>query len=306
MVRSLITGASGFAGRALLEHLTDSGDEVVSWSRATGDPDITDRKAVAEAIETAAVDVIYHLAAQSHVPTAWSDPVSTLRINVEGTQNVLDAALTANRPRVLVVTSAEVYGAVEPEHLPITEHTPLRPSNPYAASKAAADAIALAAHLGRDLDVVRLRSFNHFGPGQDPSFVSPGFARRIAIAARDGHSSIEVGALDVRRDFCDVRDVVRAYRLAAIDGVSGEVYNVCSGADRPIRDIADAFVERSGADIAFVQSPDFLRNVDSPVVRGSAERLAEHTGWAPAIPFDQTIDDIYAEALRNLDSGSSK
>ncbi len=302
-MRALITGSSGFAGRALGTHLKTMNDEVVGWSRRNGGPDITDRETVISAIADAEVDVIYHLAAQSHVPTSWTDPVTTLRVNIEGTQNVLDAAHRAHVPRVIVVTSAAVYGAVRPEDLPITEDAPLRPSNPYAASKAAADAVAVAAHIGNGLDVVRIRAFNHFGPGQDPSFVSPGFATRIAEAARDGRASIDVGALDVRRDFCDVRDVVRAYRLAAVSGVSGEAYNVCSGVDRSIREIAEAFVQRSGAEIAFVPSPELHRPVDDPVVRGSAARLFKHTGWAPQIPFDQSIDDIYQDAVDRLQNG---
>ncbi len=298
-LKVLVTGGSGFAGRTLISHLEESGDEITSWSRKTGGPDITDRVAVFEAMETDQPEVVYHLAAQAHVPTAWSDPVTTLRVNAEGTQNVLDAAAKFHQPRVIVVSSAEVYGPVAPDELPIREDAPLRPTNPYAASKAAADAIATAAHLGRGLDVVRVRSFNHFGPGQSPSFVSAGFAERIAIAARDALPSIEVGSLDVRRDFCDVRDVVRAYRLVAERGTSGAVYNVCSGIDRSIRDIAEAFVKQSGADISFVVSPGLQRPSDTPVVRGSSERLRNDTGWLAQIPFDMSIADIYDEARRN-------
>ena len=301
-MRSLITGSSGFAGRFLHAHLSASGDDVIAWSRAAGSPDITNREAVFAAMATAEADVVYHLAAQSHVPTAWSDPITTLRINIEGTQNILDAAKAANAPRVIVISSAEVYGSVQPEQLPITEDAPQRPSNPYAASKASADALALAAHLGGGLDVIRMRPFNHFGPGQAPSFVSSSFARRIALAARDGKPSIDVGSLDVRRDFCDVRDVVKAYRMAAIYGEAGQAYNVCSGVDRSIRAIAEAFVARSGADISFVPSPVLQRPVDTPVVRGSFDRLSDQTGWKPEISFDKSIDDIYSDAVANLEA----
>ena len=300
-MRSLITGASGFAGRVLHAHLAESGDEVIAWSRAEGSPDITQRDDVFAGMATAEADVVYHLAAQSHVPTAWSDPITTLQVNIEGTQNVLDAAKSANAPRVIVISSAEIYGSVKAEELPITEDAPLRPSNPYAASKASADALALAAHLGGGLDVIRMRPFNHFGPGQSLSFVSSSFARRIAQAARDNKPTIDVGSLDVRRDFSDVRDVVRAYRMAAIYGEAGAAYNVCSGVDRSIEEIAEAFVKRSGADISFVPSPVLQRRVDTPVVVGSAELLNTPTGWSPSISFDQSIDDIYAEAVMNLE-----
>lgn len=299
-LRALITGGSGFAGKALATHLRESGDEVVVWSRSLDGPDITERAHVFDALGDAEPDVVYHLAAQSHVPTAWDDPVTTLRVNVEGTQNVLDAAAAAGEPRVIVVTSAEVYGSVQPDELPISEDAPLRPANPYAASKAAADAVAVGAHLGRGLDVIRMRSFNHFGPGQNTNFVSAGFAQRVAIAAREKRSTIEVGALDVRRDFCDVRDVVRAYRLAAEAGEAGAVYNVCTGVDRSIREIGEAFIARSGADISFVASPELQRPVDTPVVRGSAARLAAKTGWQPEISFEASIDAIFDEAVAKL------
>ena len=302
-MRALITGASGFAGTALVRHLAAVGDDVIGWSRSSGDPDITDRAAVFDAIASANPDVIYHLAAQSHVPTSWEDPVTTLRVNVEGTQNLLDAAGAMSHARIVVVTSAEVYGAVTSDQLPITEDAPLRPSNPYASSKAAADSLALGAHLGTGLDVIRIRAFNHFGPGQATSFVSSGFAHRIASAAAEGKTTIDVGNLDVRRDFCDVRDVVRAYRLAATEGAGGEVYNVCSGTDRSIRELATAFVARSGSPVALNSNPDLERPVDTPVVRGSAARLFEHTGWVPEVPFETSVDDIYADAVNRLKDG---
>ena len=303
-MKSLITGASGFAGRALQAHLADVGDEVVGWSRSNGDPDITDRSQVFEAIATALPDVVYHLAAQSHVPTAWADPMNTLSVNVGGTQNVLDAAIAANQPRVIVVTSAEVYGSVGPQQLPITEDFPLRPSNPYAASKVGADAVALGAYLGSGLEVIRMRAFNHFGPGQSTNFVSAALARRIATAAKLGEASIEVGSLDVQRDFTDVADVARAYRLAATHGIPGEVYNVCSDVSRPIRQLAEAFVIRSGASIDFAANASLVRAVDSPIVRGSSERLRDQTGWRPEISFEDSLDAIYRDAVTNIEENN--
>ncbi len=296
-MRALVTGASGFVGRTLLDHLATEGDVVTGLSRATGGPEITDRGAVHAAITGCEVDVIYHLAAQSHVPTAWSNPIDTLRINVEGTQNVLDAAADApGKPRVLVVTSAEVYGSVTPDELPIHEDAPLRPNNPYAASKVAADAVAQQAWLGRGQDVIRLRAFNHLGPGQSSNFVCSGIAHRIASAERAGTRQIDVGNLNVRRDFSDVRDIVAAYRLVAESGQSGQVYNVCSGNDRSIGDVANGLLALSDADLKLVPHPDLVREVDTPVVRGDNSRIAADTGWQPQISLSTTLADVLADA----------
>jgi len=300
-MRALITGASGFVGTYLHQHLLDSGDEVVALARRTGGPDVTDRAGIHESIGVADPEVIYHLAAQSHVPTSWDDPIGTLRANVEGTQNVLDAALAAGGARVLVVTSAEIYGAVTAEELPIGEDAPMRPSNPYAASKVAADALAMQAHLGRGQDVLRLRSFNHIGPGQRPDFVCAGLARRIAIAEREGHHTIEVGSLEARRDFSDVRDIVAGYRSAAIRGRSGEAYNLCSGVDRSVQQLADALAAITEHRIDFVVDDALRRQVDTPVVRGDNSRIARDTGWRPAIPLTTSLTDILHDARKQLE-----
>ena len=298
-MRSLITGATGFAGRALTAHLQSSGDEVIAWSRANGDPDIRNRRHVFEALKEAAPEVVYHLAAQSNIPDAWTNPEKTKETNVDGTQNILDAAMETGSMRVIVVTSAAVYGAVPPEELPVTEESPIQPKNPYAESKVAAENAAVAASE-QGLDVIRIRAFNHFGPGQSPSFVSSGFAHRIARASRSGIETVDVGNLATRRDFTDVRDVVKAYRQAATDGESGAVYNVCSGVDRSMLEIAEGLVRRSGSRISFRLYPALERPVDTPVVRGSAKRLYDRTGWEPTISFDQSLDDIYQDALTNV------
>lgn len=296
-MRAVVTGASGFAGRALTAHLASVGDEVVAWSRSAGSPDITDRTAVLSVLQANKPDVVYHLAAQSHVPTSWEDPVTTLRVNVEGTQNVLDAASAIPDVRVVVISSGEIYGSVPKDQLPIRESTAISPTNPYAASKAAADALALSAYLGRGLDVVRLRPFNHIGPGQSTDFVASGFAHRIVSAIDKGQRTIAVGQLDARRDFCDVRDIVRAYRCAAVSGERGEAYNVCSGVDRSIDDVAAALIRVSGADIELVESAELLRPTTSTRTVGTAEVFAERTGWAPEIPFEKSIEDIYHDAV---------
>ena len=295
-MRALIIGGSGFVGTALAAHLRSAGDEVIISDRLSGGPDVTDRVATLEHVGSARPDVVYHLAAQAHVPTSWADPIATIRTNVEGTQNVLDAAWEASVERTLVVSSAEVYGSVDPADLPIDETAPLRPTSPYAASKVAADALALQAFLGRGQQTIRLRSFNHFGPGQRPDFVCSALAHRIAEAERTGVTQIETGSLDSRRDFTDVRDVVRAYRLAAVDGDAGEVYNVCSGVDRSIGEVATALVDLATTPMTLVPSHELARSVDTPVVRGDHTKLSERTGWQPTIPFLQTLRDILDEA----------
>ncbi len=299
-MRALITGASGFVGRTLHEHLLASGDHVVALTRQNGGPDVTNREEIHAAIAVADVEVVYHLAAQSHVPTSWEDPIGTLRANVEGTQNVLDAAHATGDARVLVVTSAEIYGSVSEDELPIDEDAPMRPSNPYAASKVAADALAMQAHIGRGQDVLRLRSFNHIGPGQSPDFVCAGLAHRIALAERDGHRDIEVGSLDVRRDFSDVRDIVAGYRQAALHGRSGTAYNLCSGIDRSIQELADSLAALSEHDVRFVVDEALRRPVDTPVVRGDNARIINDTGWSPTIPVETSLADILADARKRV------
>jgi GDP-4-dehydro-6-deoxy-D-mannose reductase len=295
-VKALVTGGAGFVGTALVNHLRACGDTVEVTDRSVGGPDITDREGIFRTIESIAGGVLFHLAGQSHVPTSWEDPITTLRANVEGTQNVLDAAFAAGVDRVLVVTSAEIYGAVAERDLPITEEHPLRPLSPYAASKVGADAVALQSFLGRDQDVTRVRAFNHVGPGQGTGFAVAGLAARIVLAVRSGESSIRVGNLDPRRDFTDVRDVVSAYRHIAHSGTPGAAYNVCSGIDRSIREVADALLTAAGIQLELEPDPALQRGVDVPIVRGDNRKVNLDTGWSPKIPFVTSIADVYADA----------
>ncbi len=300
-MRALITGGAGFVGRFLRAHLDECGDTVFTTDRTAGGPDITDRAATRELLENAEADIVYHLAGQAHVPTSWSDPIGTLRANAEGTLNVLDAAAAAGVSRCIAVTSAEVYGIVSGDDLPIDEDTPLRPSNPYAASKVAADALAMQAHLGRGQDVIRMRAFNHIGPGQRDSFVVAGLAARIAAAERTGARTIAVGNLTPRRDFTDVRDVVRAYRAVAVSGTPGEVYNVCSGIDRSVEEIADGLLAHADGDFELTIDPELARPTDVAVMVGDNSKLVAQTGWTPRIGLDDSLRDILADARDRLD-----
>ncbi len=289
-MRALVTGAKGFVGSWLTAHLREQGDEVIGIDHEV---DIVDGVAVRDAIVAAAPDAVYHLAALAHVGDSWVDPAAVLQVNAVGTLSVLEAARAcATPPRVLLTSSAEVYGAVAEDRLPVTEDTALAPVTPYAASKVAAEYLGVQAHLAHGLPVVRVRPFNHIGPGQSSGFVVAALAARIVEAARLGASTIPVGNLEARRDLTDVRDIVRAYRLLMGSGTPGEVYNVCSGRDVAIADVADRMLRLSGAELRLVPDRALMRPVDVPVVRGDPTKLHLATGWQPEFDLDTTLRDV--------------
>jgi len=297
-VRALITGAEGFVGRYLRAHLEQAGDEVYGIDRADG-PDLLDGAALAAVVSSIEPDAVYHLGGWSDVGASWSEPLDTFRVNAEGTLNVLQAC--RDRPvRVLVISSADIYGKVTLAELPLTEDSPLRPVSPYAASKVAADQLALQAWLGFGLETIRARAFNHLGPGQTNRFVAPALAERVATCELDGTEVVTVGNLTPRRDFTDVRDVVRAYRLLITDGEPGEAYNVCSGIDLPISDLADRLVHLADRPVRLETDPSLQRPVDVPVLRGDAGKLHKITGWSPEISLDQTLHDLLDEWRHNV------
>lgn len=291
-MRALVTGAGGFVGRHLVAHLVDAGDEVGTTDPSHGGADITDAAAIAAEVAAAAPEVVYHLAGWADVGGSWNDPVATFRANAEGTLNVLAAASAAGVGRVVAVSSADVYGKAGPEEMPLTEQSPLRPASPYAASKVAADYLGLQAWLGRELPVLRVRAFNHLGPGQADKFVASALASRIARAERDGGEVLRIGNLSARRDYTDVRDVVRAYRLLALRGEPGEAYNVCSGVDLAVQEVADLLLARATVALRFETDPDLLRPVDTPVLKGSHAKLTAAVGWEPEIPIETTLTDL--------------
>jgi GDP-4-dehydro-6-deoxy-D-mannose reductase len=296
-VKATVTGAGGFVGPHLVAHLRSSGDDVTEMDLlGPVELDVTDAESALGAIDAARPEIVYHLAALSHVGQSWSSPGRSFRVNAEGTLHVLRACLEVKVPRVVVILSSEVYGNADPADLPLREDTPLRPVTPYGASKAAADIVALQMHLADRLDVVRVRPFGHTGPGQSDQFVVPALAMRIARAERDGVDEIPVGSLDAVRDLSDVRDVVRAYRLLALDGVAGDVYNVCSGIGVSIREIADQLIAHSTRDIRLVTDPSLVRAVDAPRMVGDNTRLRERTGWTPEHTLASTLADVLAAA----------
>ncbi len=288
-----VTGSSGFVGSHLVPYLRSRGDDVVTIDR-TGTPpvDVTAAAEVREVLRATRPEAVYHLAALSHVGRSWDAPEAVFRINAVGALNVLRACIDVGVERVLVAGSADVYGVVGPADLPLTEESLIRPVTPYGASKAAADVLALQTYLGDGLGTLRVRAFNHTGPGQSASMLVPGLAQRIADAEHEGGFKISVGSLDVVRDWCDVRDVVRAYRLLVERGEPGEAYNVCSGRGVSVRDVADMMLSMSDAPLELVVNPELVRPVDVPRLVGDPARLRAATGWEPQIPLERTLDDV--------------
>jgi GDP-4-dehydro-6-deoxy-D-mannose reductase len=301
-VRALITGVSGFVGRHLVDHLRAMGDDVEGCDRADGSVDIGDLASVQRVVQRVRPDVVYHLAGWSDVGGSWAAPVEVFRANAEGTLNVLLACADGGVERVLAVSSADVYGIVREDELPIGEDAPLRPVTPYAASKVAADYLALQAWLGVRLPVIRARAFNHLGPGQLPRFVAPALAERIARNELDGGTVVPVGNLSARRDFTDVRDVVRAYRLLVERGEPGEAYNVCSGQAVSVQELAEALLTMARAPMELKTDPALERPIDVPVLRGDYSRLRDATGWEPEITLARTLADLLDDMRTRVSS----
>ena len=305
--RVLVTGAAGFAGCHLVRELTASGHEVscldavpASSSAVSGLPDysevdLRDAGAVRAAVARAAPDAVVHLAAVSFVPDAASDPGHLWAVNIGGVINVAEAIL-AERPaaRLLFVSSAQVYGTAANAggEEPFTERSPLLPISLYAVSKVADEAFVRGCHVARSLDCVVARPGNHTGPGQSPKFVAVSFARQIlAVAKGEAKGPIRVGNLDSVRDFSDVRDVVRAYRLMLERGRSGAVYNVSSGTVVTIGELFDRLRRLCGVDVEAVRDDAFWRPTDRCTAL-CTDALRADTGWKPEISLDRTLSDI--------------
>lgn len=296
-----MTGAAGFAGSHLIEHLSPDHD-VVAWAR--GEPpaelarhgrweriDLLNRDEVRHAILRVRPAAVFHCAGFPHAAGGWSDATRPLAQNVLLTHYLFDALRLADlRLRVLLPGSATVYAASATPH---TEEDPLAPSGPYALSKLAQEQLGLRACIDDGLDVILTRSFNHTGPRQTAAFAAPSMARQIALIERGAlEPVIRVGNLDTQRDLTDVRDVVAAYVALMRVGTPGTVYNVASGEGRRIGSVLDGLVRRARVPVRVVPDPEKLRSSDIPVLVGDSTRLRRATGWKPVVAFDDMLDDL--------------
>ena len=299
-MRSLVTGAGGFVGRHLMSYLMECGDEVLGTDLAafrfgckTTVLDVSSPDGVAKLLGDFRPEVIYHLAGMAFVPDAEANFESALKANVLGTSIIYRMAHILGLSCVVVfVSSAEVYGKVQPSELPVREDTPLRPANNYSLSKLMAELVTERyARSGSPRSVV-MRPFNHIGPGQNLKFVTSAFASQLAkIAHGKAAPVVEVGNLEAQRDFSDVRDVVRAYRLAAEKG--NGTYNLSAGKPVPIQTILDELIAISGLSVEVRQDPARMRGPEVPVLYGSYEKAHKELGWSPVISLRESLTDIY-------------
>lgn len=311
-MRVIVTGGSGFVGRHLVKHLAESGDEVLcadlSPKLAEGDPlssycqyvrlDIADYDACSKVISRFKPDVIYHLAGIAFVPEAENDFNSALIVNVGGSNNLARSCHLLHLGTTIVyISSAEVYGKISPDSLPLDENTAINPANNYSLSKAMGEMVMKRyAQFGYVRSLI-MRPFNHIGPGQNDRFVVPSFAKQLAqIKTGKAEPVIRVGNLEAQRDFCDVRDVVRAYRLAAQKG-SG-IYNLCSGNAVSIKSMLDMLIEISGLKVTIEQDASRMRPSDMPIFYGSYQKAQAELDWQPQHSLQQSLEEVYSSIMR--------
>ncbi len=311
-MRVLVTGVSGFVGGHLAEHLVARGDVVAGLSASGKWPEAlahlnrdvrNDRIDLADVAESDLADLIakkqpeaiYHLAAQANPQASVSDPRGTWALNLGGTLNLLEAVkISGRKPRVVIVGSGVCYGNPALQHMPVNEDCPLRPNNPYSASKAAADLLGVQHFLTHGTDVVIARPFNHAGPRQSSSYVLSALARQVAEVEAGIKPRVEVGNLDIVRDFTDVRDVVRGYRLLAEKGLPGEIYNLGTGRGTKLSDALEtlAGLALAGRKVEVFVDPARVRSVDQPLLVADPAKLKAATGWEPQLSIEQTLADM--------------
>lgn len=309
-MRALVTGATGFVGGHLCEHLIAEGDCAIGLSASgrwggelahLGDSIEVDRVDLAAVtveelgtkLSACRPDVIYHLAAQSNPQGSLAEPQATWALNLGGTLKLLEAVrLSGLGARVVIVSSGTCYGDPEREFIPIREDCPLRPNNPYAASKAAADLLGVQHCLAYGTNTVMVRPFNHAGPRQSARYVLAGLALQVAEVEAGHRPMVEVGNLDVVRDFTDVRDVVRGYRLLAVGGVRGEIYNLGTGRGTQIAAALDYLRSRSRTAVEIWVDPARVRPVDLPLLVADCTKLKSAVGWVPRYSIEQTLGDM--------------
>lgn len=256
--------------------------------------DINDAYSVKTIIEDIEPDIIFHLAAQSYVPSSWSSPVETMQTNVIGSMNIFEAVRNSKLDTIIQIAgSSEEYGMVYENEVPITEDNPLRPLSPYGVSKVAMDLLGYQYHQSYGLKIIRTRAFNHTGPRRGEVFVTSNWAKQIAmIEAKKQDAVIKVGALDSIRDFTDVRDIVRAYWLATQKGKFGEAYNICSGKGILMKDLLNLLLSLSKIKPKIEKDPSRLRPSDVKILLGDCKKFSKETGWKAEIPFEKTMEDL--------------
>ncbi len=314
---ALVTGAAGFVGQWLTRSLLEKGEKVFGLTM-TGEPvpgvltteeidsitwlwgDLRNAEEVDAAVETARPDAVYHLAAMSHIPDAAADPAAAFDINTLGAVRLLNAVARhspkgANRTRTLVVGSGEQYGVHPAKAYPLFEDAAQHPITVYAASKAAQEIVALTAARGQQMEVIATRSFTHSGPGQDGRFLLPSLLKRAAQLRESGASELPLGNMTPVRDFLHVADVVSAYIILCEGADSGQVFNVCSGEGRTVKQIAEAVLKIGGVQAVPKTDPALVRPVDLPMLVGDNSKLRA-TGWEPAFTFDDMITDLWNHA----------
>lgn len=311
-MNALITGAGGFVGGHLLTYLSTHSPDVALYgtllSEAERRPalnalcqlhviDLRDEQGTHDLLAQLRPARIFHLAGQAFVPRSFEEPWETLEINIRGTLSILQAVHNLKLDtRLLIIGSAEVYGAAALDMLPLTEDAPFAPSSPYSVSKVGQDMLALQYNRAHHLYTVRVRPFNHIGPGQNTRFAVSDWAAQIAQAEAGLRAPVvEVGNLAAARDFTDVRDVVRAYALALESGRSGDVFNVCSGRAYTMQVIVEKLASLSMVPIEIRVAPERFRPVEIPILYGSYQRLHERTGWQPEIGLEQSLRDVLDE-----------
>ncbi|MEW6097131.1 MAG: GDP-mannose 4,6-dehydratase [bacterium] len=309
--RCLITGITGFAGSYLAELLIERGDIEIfgirRWrSRMENiehiedkitliECDLRDASSVTNCIEEVRPDKIFHLAAQSFVPTSWLAPAETLTTNIIGTLNIFEAVRKAGllETRIQIAGSSEEYGMVYEDEVPIKETNPLRPLSPYGVSKVAHDLLGYQYYMSYKLYIVRTRGFNHSGPRRGEVFVESNFAKQIAEIEKGLKKPIiYVGNLEAKRDFTDVRDMAKGYWLSLEKCDPGDVYNICSGKVFKIKEVLDILLSLSTVKVEIKEDPVRMRPSDVQILLGDATKFREKTGWQPTIPFENTIEDI--------------
>ena len=309
-MKVLITGITGFVGSHLADYLLSLGGieihGIERWRSRTENIehirdkinlvgcDIRDSISVTETIGKIKPDKIFHLAAQSFVPSSWQAPQESLTTNIIGELNVFEAVRAVNiNPVIQIAGSSEEYGLVLPDELPIKETNPLRPLSPYAVSKVGQDFLGYQYYKSYNMNIIRTRAFNHTGPRRGEVFASSNFAKQIVEIEKNKREPVVfVGNLDARRDFSDVRDVVRAYWLATEKCLPGEVYNISSGKALSIKEMLDLLLKISKVKVEIKQDSARMRPSDVNVLLGDNTKFCKQTGWKPEIPFEQTLKDL--------------